>query len=342
MQPDARSARPLSRRECLVNGGRLVALGLAAGAAGWPALARAAEPPGAQPATTSATAPTVFHTDSDGRGRILVADSLTFYAARDAPDLSVRDVVLGASFCGGPTGAVPLGRGVRALIAHDAGGGRDLAGIAALPLAQKSGIPAAAIACFTARLSDGPTLLRGTVSYVNEAAAALGAREGMAGEEVARLFLAKSPEGRAVDVRGATDEKLHHLEGDAGGAGGIFAAWTIGMIKERRAADVFCVGSHGAAVMARYAQTSRPKGIIANDAGFGIDQSGANGLPALEAGGVAAATVSTYSARIGDALSTWNDGIISAANPIARSRGVKVGMTAKDAARLMLRAAGGA
>ncbi len=317
-----------------------MALGLAVGATGWARNTRSAEPSADRPAAGGSTTPTVFHSDPTGRGRILVADSLTYYSAKDAPDLSARDVVLGASFCGGPTGAVPLGRGVRALIAHDAGGGRDLAGIAALPLAQKSGVPAAAIACFSARLSDGPSLLRGTVSYVNEAAAALGAREGMTGEEAARLFFAQAPEGRAVDVRGVTDDQLHHLEGDASGAGGIFAVWSIGVLKERRAADVFCVGSHGAAVMARYAQISRPRGIIANDAGFGIDQSGANGLPALETEGVAAATVSTYSARIGDALSTWADGIISAANPTARGRGVKVGMAAKEAARLLLGTAG--
>ena len=110
----------------------------------------------------------------------------------------------------------------------------------------------------------------------------------------------------------------------------------------RGAADVFCGGSHGAAVMARYAQAARPRGVIANDAGFGLDQSGANGLPALEGEGVAAATVSTYSARIGDALSTWADGGISAVNPTAKNRGVKVGMSAKEAARHMLGAAAAA
>ena len=42
------------------------------------------------------------------------------------------------------------------------------------------------------------------------------------------------------------------------------------------------------------------------------------------------------SARLGEGLSTWNDGIISSANAPAAARGVKVGMTAKEAARLML------
>ena len=42
------------------------------------------------------------------------------------------------------------------------------------------------------------------------------------------------------------------------------------------------------------------------------------------------------SARLAEGLSTWNDGIISVVNPAAAARGVKVGMSCKDAARLML------
>lgn len=42
------------------------------------------------------------------------------------------------------------------------------------------------------------------------------------------------------------------------------------------------------------------------------------------------------SARIGDALSTYNEGIISAMNEPARSKGIDIGMTAKEALRSML------
>jgi hypothetical protein len=35
-------------------------------------------------------------------------------------------------------------------------------------------------------------------------------------------------------------------------------------------------------------------------------------------------------------MSTWTDGNISAVNPVATARGIKIGMTAKEAARLML------
>ena len=56
----------------------------------------------------------------------------------------------------------------------------------------------------------------------------------------------------------------------------------------------------------------------------------------MEQHGIAAAAVSTDSARIGDGLSTFNDGVISAANAIAQRKGVREGMKASEAARLML------
>jgi len=99
---------------------------------------------------------------------------------------------------------------------------------------------------------------------------------------------------------------------------------------------VFCVASHRVKVMADYASTVTPRGVIANDAGMGLDGSGADGLPTLNNKGVPGATVSANSARIGDALSTWNDGVISAVNPLAEAKGVRVGMLAQDAAHLML------
>jgi len=120
------------------------------------------------------------------------------------------------------------------------------------------------------------------------------------------------------------------------GRGGIYAVWSFMLIKRQRPGDVFCVASHGAKVMAEYAGTVLPRGVIANDAGMGLDGSGADGLPVLAASGVPGETMSSDSARIGDALSTWNDGVISAVNRPAEARGVRVGMRSSEAARLML------
>ena len=75
---------------------------------------------------------------------------------------------------------------------------------------------------------------------------------------------------------------------------------------------------------------------MAAKGGIAKNDSAVEGVKILGEHGVPAAAVATLSARLGEGLSTWNDGVISVVNPIAVTRGVKVGMTAKDAARLML------
>lgn len=94
----------------------------------------------------------------------------------------------------------------------------------------------------------------------------------------------------------------------------------------------------GGKVMAQYALRLKPRGLIANDAGGCRDNSGMDGLPLVDhLFGIRAATVSADSARIGDALSTYKDGVISGVNETAKRIGVAVGMKASEAARIMLR-----
>jgi hypothetical protein len=88
--------------------------------------------------------------------------------------------------------------------------------------------------------------------------------------------------------------------------------------------------------MALYALPIRPKGLICNDGGRGLNDSGIEGLAEMARHGFAAVAVSSASARIGDALSTYRDGIVSTANEPARAKGVTIGMKAAEAARLML------
>ena len=82
------------------------------------------------------------------------------------------------------------------------------------------------------------------------------------------------------------------------------------------------------------------KGAIANDAGIAKNSSAVEGVLLLGERGVPAASVATLSARLGEGSSTWDDGVISVVNPPAVARGVKIGMTAKEAARLMVQATG--
>ena len=103
--------------------------------------------------------------------------------------------------------------------------------------------------------------------------------------------------------------------------GKVCACWSFSRASEPHPNDVLCVASHGAKIMALYALRITPKGLFCNDARRGLDDSGIEGLGVLEQHGIAATAVSTDSARIGDALSIFNDGVISAATAIARRKG---------------------
>ena len=264
----------------------------------------------------------------DSRGRILVGNSLTSFESDDHR----RDVVLGGSFAGAPTGVLPVRQGARGWIAHEAGPGLDEAGIAGLPIADRFGVPAAAIATMSSRIAFGDGLLAGTISRVNRAASALGIVPGMLGERAALLMLS-APEGTFHDVGGIVDESTTELVTTDHGS--IFSCWSSSRVVGRHPQDVFLLASHGAKTMALYVLEIAPKGIICNDAGFARDSSGIEGLPELDTHGIAAATVSANTARIGDPSSTY-EGTISAVNQTAAALGVAVGQTARKASALML------
>ena len=93
-------------------------------------------------------------------------------------------------------------------------------------------------------------------------------------------------------------------------------------------------GSHGGVSSARFALESRPFLAVFNDAGGGKDQAGYAGLSLLETQGIAACTVAYDTARIGDARSTLEDGIISRANAQARALGIHGGQRCSEAVAL--------
>jgi len=59
-------------------------------------------------------------------------------------------------------------------------------------------------------------------------------------------------------------------------------------------------------------------------------------MPAFEKNGVPVAACPPSTCRIGDARDVWDSGIVSIVNKPAQALGVKVGMSAKDAGRLIL------
>ena len=95
---------------------------------------------------------------------------------------------------------------------------------------------------------------------------------------------------------------------------------------------IVVTGSHGGLLGGRPETALKYDvlGALYNDAGIGKDEAGTSRLPALDARGIAAATVSAASARIGDARSTYEDGIISRVNARAASLGLREGISARE------------
>ncbi len=263
--------------------------------------------------------------------RIVVLDSVTQCAGR----VQAGDVLVAGSFAGALSLGMALPFGIRALIAHAAGVGKDEAGISALPAADRLGLPAAAVETMSARIGDGPSVHDdGVIAHVNAAAAALGVKIGMSAREAAHLLTrAHAPQLIAGD--GLVDHRQRVVDEAPGGR--VVCVDTLSFADAGNVRDVLCAGSHGGRVnIETLLRIVKPRGVIANDGGMAMDRSGASGLALLDGAGVAGATVSAWSARIGDARSSWEDGVISAVNGRAAHRGVAVGQPARAAVRGIL------
>lgn len=267
---------------------------------------------------------------AEGSARIVVTDSLTFCDER----VGSGDVVVAGSFAGAPAFALVLGRGIRGLIAHAAGVGREAAGVSGLPLAHRLGLPAAAVETMSARLGDGTSVYEdGIVDHVNDAARAFGVHPGQRAAEAARRLLT-APPGRPPRGAPPVDRGQRVVFADAAGRIVLLASTSFATTSNRR--DVLCAGSHGGRVNALPLLAIRPRGVIVSDGGMARDRSGVSGLSVLDEAGIAAAAVDVMSALIGNPESLWHTGIISAVNDLAHQAGVRIGQPATEAAHLML------
>ncbi len=119
----------------------------------------------------------------------------------------------------------------------------------------------------------------------------------------------------------------------------------VDSITELRPQDAGCVavsGSHGGISSAQYALAARPLLSVFNDAGVGKDQAGLAALAFLQAHGLAACTVAHDSARIGEAGSTLDDGIVSHCNALALALGATPGRRCRALVELLTAARPGA
>ena len=267
--------------------------------------------------------------EEDASGRIVAFDSSTYRASNPTTD---ADVVVVGSYCGLRVLAPIFTDGVKAVIATDGGIGKDEAGISGLKYGETIGVPVAAIAAMSAETSNGRSTLLGEISRANAQARALGVERGMVAYEAA-LLLTKAPAGRPISTERGGEAGPVVVEETLNGR--IWASPGTTAIREQIPNDIVCSGANSSRVMSDGVLRMAAKGAIANDAGIAKNNTAVEGVMLLAEHGIPAASVSTMSARLGEGLSTWNDGIISVLNEVAAERGVRVGMTAKEAARLM-------
>ncbi len=278
-----------------------------------------------------------FYGRTTSDGNVVVIDSPSMVGESAVAINAPRDVLVHAAYIAAPPTVGLLNRGLRGVIAVDAGIGRNDSGVGGLGLADNVHVPAASVSVFSAEMCVGRSVWNdGVISRVNRTAAALGVQPGLTTQEAAALML-RAPYGMARHIanpEGDTDFLLR-----AGHDGGIYGCWSMGLPRGDRVRDVFCVGTPVDTTMTVHMYNHRvlPRGVIGSDGGFGRAQMAVAGLHILQDMGIACVGVSHLSAELGDARRIYNDGVVSVTNELAAAAGIVSGMPARDAAMRILK-----
>ena len=243
------------------------------------------------------------------------------------------DVCVNSSYCGVLPARFIAEHRPRGAIGMDCGVGPEGSAIAGLWYLEALGIPAAVADVMTAHLGDGVHLYEhGVVSFANQPALDCGVRPGTPVREAARQLLENDPAAAAaseITNRTVVETGPHGRQ--------VVATDSIAFgIDDDRDRNVLVTAGHTGRSAVPYLRDVHPHGFICSDGGRGMDDSGVAGLAIVEADGLAGATVDASRARMGSGLSSYHDGIISAANAHAVRRGVELGMPCAEAAHLLL------
>lgn len=119
---------------------------------------------------------------------------------------------------------------------------------------------------------------------------------------------------------------------------GIVIADTITKLGPDARGSVVISGSHGGVYPGYLAAKAGVRAVILNDAGVGLESAGIGCLAYCEARGIAAATVSHRSCRIGDTEDMIERGRISHFNAIAKQAGIEATDDCLSAAQTLLSA----
>ncbi len=257
---------------------------------------------------------------------ILVLDSATKFG----PD-SPGKIAIAASHGAIYAGYLAARAGLRGIILHDAGIGRDAAGISSLPYLDEFGVAAATVDHHSARIGDGASMATtGRISHVNKTARAAGCAPGQTSMACAHAM--RSAPG-TTGVPQSLDEARFYIR-DAADTPRIIGCDSVSLVGPDDAGDIVITASHGALLREAPSWGERPDVLAAvfNDAGSDFPTR----LPDLDGRGIAGATVTAESARIGDARSTYDDGVISHVNETARKCGATPGISCREFVELML------
>ena len=227
--------------------------------------------------------------------------------------------------------------GVRAIVLNDAGIGRARAGVAGLAWLDALGIAACAVDFRSARIGDAADTLRsGVISTVNECAGRASCAPGMRCAEAIEHLEANAPAApAALEVPGVGETR--HAVANTGHRP-VWALDSVALVRPADAHAILVTGSHGALLGGKpdHVLDVAVHAAFFNDAGGGKDDAGYSRLGALDARGIAAATVSCESARIGEGLSTYGSGVLSRVNEAMRRLDVPEGMTCREAVARLL------
>jgi hypothetical protein len=208
---------------------------------------------------------------------------------------------------------------------NDAGVGYEQAGKACLDYCERLGMAAAVISHASARIGEAADMMRrGVVSDANPIAKAVGCPPGMPCAQ-ATLHLKAAP---LPTRKPEPYAETRFVISEEPGRPRVVCIDSASLVKAEDAGQIVVTGSHGGLIGGQREKAFNVDALLAifNDAGVGIDQAGIGRLPPLDERGIAAATVAHISARIGDARSTYHDGIISHANRRAVELGARLGM----------------
>lgn len=255
----------------------------------------------------------------------VLLDSIT-----DAGASALGAVVVSGSHGGLYPAVIASRDGARAVVFNDAGIGMSRAGIAGVAQLAACGMAAASVDCHSARIGSAQDMIEnGVISFANTVAENLGVAEGMpVVAAIACLSEASDPSDKLAKMEEARSDVTV-----PGVARPVLLVDSASLVTPEDAGRVIIAGSHGGLIGGDPARALKAKArfVCFNDAGIGKDGIGVSRLPALDASGVAAVTVSHETAIIGNAASALESGVISAVNDAAGAMQVRIGDTLRDA-----------